>query len=268
MPSFICTTCGVAHASSATPPTRCAICDEERQYVNPAGQSWTTQDELRRTHTNELRDLEPGLTGIGTVPQVAIGQRALWIAAPEGGVMWDSTPLVSDAAVEAIRAGGGLRAIAVSHPHFYSAMGEWSQRLGDVPVYLHEDDRVYIMDPHPNIRHWSGETHDLGGGVTLVRCGGHFTGSTALHWAAGAGGKGALFSSDTVMVAPDVRWMSFMRSFPNYVPVNTATVRAIVSALEPFAFDRMYGGWWDRMCPADAKAALHRSAERYIAAIA
>lgn len=267
MQSFICTTCGVAYAPSETPPDHCTICADERQYVNPNGQAWTTQEELKRERTNVLIEQEPGLIGIGTKPAVAIGQRALWIESPTGGVLWDTTPLVSDRAVSMIEARGGLRAIAISHPHFYSAMTEWSRRLGDVPIYLHEDDAEHVMDPVLSIRFWSGETHDLGDGVTLIRCGGHFDGSTALHWAAGAEGKGALFTSDTVMVVPDTRWMSFMRSYPNAIPVNEATVRQITGKLEPFEFDRVYGGWWDRVCTEDAKARMHRSAERYIAAI-
>lgn len=267
MKSYICTTCAVAYAPSESPPDHCIICADERQYVNSAGQSWTTQEELRKTHRNDLREQEPGLTGICTMPVAGIGQRALWIEDPTGGVLWDTTPLVSDEAVAAIKAKGGLRAIAISHPHFYSSMTEWSRKLGDVPIWLHADDREHVMDPSPNIRFWTGETKDLGGGVTLIRCGGHFEGSTALHWAAGAGGKGALFTADTVMVSPDPRWMSFMRSYPNYIPVNAATVRAITGKLEPFAFDRMYGGWWDRICVSDAKDRLRKSAERYIAAI-
>jgi hypothetical protein len=88
-----------------------------------------------------------------------------------------------------------------------------------------------------------------------------------LHWAAGAGGKGALLTGDTVMVTPDPAWLSFMYSYPNSIPVNARTVDRITRALDPFAFDRIYGGWWDRVCLADGKARVRASAERYIAAI-
>src|SRR6185437_14238479 len=98
------------------------------------------------------------------------------------GVMWDCIPLVAEEGIARIRAQGGLRAIAISHPHFFSAMVDWSAALGDVPIYLHEDLRPYVVRQSPAIRYWSGETHDLGQGITLVRCGGHFSGSTALHW--------------------------------------------------------------------------------------
>ena len=267
MQSYICTTCGVAHAPSDAPPDLCRICGEERQYVNPAGQAWTTHAALLADHRNDIRPLEANLLGIGTSPAVAIGQRALFVTGAAGGVLWDCTALCSDSAVEAIAAQGGIRAIAISHPHFYSNMIGWSERLGGVPVYLHEADREWVMHPHRNITHWSGETLDLGGGITLIRCGGHFAGSTVLHWAGGGAGKGALFTADTIMVTPDPHWMSFMYSYPISIPVNATTVRRIVDTVEPFVFDRMYGGWWDRVCAENAKARLHASAERYIAAI-
>lgn len=245
----------------------CTICTETRQYVNPAGQGWTTLEALDENHTSDIREEEPNLFGICTTPQVGIGQRALFVAQPGGGVIWDTTPLPGRDMVDFVKRRGGVRAIAISHPHFYGTMAEWSSRLGNAPVYLHEDDSRWAMHPSPNTVFWSGETLDLGQGVTLVRCGGHFEGSTALHWADGAEGHGALFTGDTIMVTPDPRWMSFMRSYPIMIPVNAMTVRRIVAAVEPFPFDRMYGGWWDRVCLTDAKARLHASADRYISAI-
>ena len=267
MPSYICTTCGVGYAETDEPRDTCLVCADDRQYVNARGQDWTTLEALQENHVHDLRPVEPGLLGIGSSPQVAIGQRALVIQRPDGGVMWDCTPVITDAALDAIARGGGIRAIGISHPHFYASMIAWSERLGGVPVYLHADDAQWVMHPHANIRHWTGETLDLGEGVTLVRCGGHFAGSTALHWAAGAEGKGALFTADTIMVTPDPRWMSFMYSFPNLIPLNARAVETIVKSVRAYQFDRIYAGWWDRVLDHDAKAAVQRSAERYIAAI-
>ena len=265
--SPICTTCGVGYPPSAVPPASCASCADERQYVNADGQKWTTLAELRQEHTTDWRELEPGLIGIGAWPTIAIGQRALFIPQPTGGVMWDCTPLVTDDAVDRIKAQGGLRAMAISHPHFHATMVDWSEALGGVPIFIHEDDRDGVMRPDKAIAFWSGATLDLGQGVTLIRCGGHFDGSAVLHWAAGAGGRGALFTGDTIMVGPDPRWMSFMRSYPNLIPLPERTVRNIVGAVTPYAFDRLYGAWWDRVCSEDGKARLVRSMERYVAAI-
>lgn len=266
--AYICTTCGVQYPPSARPPAHCPICADERQYLNPRGQDWTTPETLRQTRSADWRELEPGLFGLGATPQIGIGQRALVVAQPGGGVMWDCIPLVSDDAVAKVKSVGGLRAIAISHPHFFSAMTEWSAALGNVAIYLHEDLQRYVTRPSDAIRYWRGETRTLGQGLTLIRCGGHFAGSTVLHWAAGAGGGGVLCCSDTIMVAPDTRWLSFMRSYPNYVPLNALGVRRIVSAVAPFAFERLYGAWWDRVCREDGKACLERSAARYLSAIA
>lgn len=267
MHSYICTTCGVGYAPSEDPPERCLICEDERQYVNAKGQAWTTLEELQKDHRNDIRTLEPNLVGIGATPQIAIGQRALFIAQPGGGVMWDCTPLITDEAIAQIRVLGGLRAIAISHPHFYASMVDWSEAFGGVPIHLHADNAPYVMRPDPAIHYFEGETLDLGQGITLIRCGGHYAGSTVLHWADGAAGKGVLMTADTIMVVPDTRHMSFMYSYPNLIPLPAGAVRDIAARVEPYQFERMYSGWWDRVSKRDAKARLARSVARYIAAI-
>lgn len=102
--------------------------------------------------------------------------------------------------------------------------------------------------------------------MTLVRSGGHFVGSTALHWS-GEDGRGVLMTGDTIMVVPDTRWVSFMYSYPNLIPLPAREVERIVGTVEPFAYDRIYAGWWDRVMAHDAKARVRASAERYVKAI-
>ena len=140
-------------------------------------------------------------------------------------------------------------------------MVEWS-RAFDVPVYLHADNRPYVMRPDVAIEFWAGETRALNPEVTLVRCGGHFPGSTVLHWL-GADGQGVLLTGDTIQVVQDRRYVSFMYSYPNLIPLPAATVRRIVAAVEAYPFDRLYGGWWDLRITTEAKAGVIRSAERY-----
>lgn len=266
--NFICTTCGVQYAASAAPPPSCPICQDERQYVNPDGQQWTTLEDLRRDHHNTIKEEAPHLIGIGTEPHFAIGQRALLLQSPAGNILWDCISLVDEATVEAVRRLGGLTAIAISHPHFYSAMVSWSQAFGGVPIYLHAADRRWVMRPDPAIVFWEGETHTPLAGLTLIRCGGHFAGSTVLHWPGGAEGRGALLTGDTIQVIPDRRYVTFMRSYPNLIPLNAAAIEGIVHAIEPFSFDCIYGGWFGRVVPTDAQNAVLRSAERYLRAIA
>jgi glyoxylase-like metal-dependent hydrolase (beta-lactamase superfamily II) len=267
MTNYICVTCGTQYARTDSPPDRCSICEDDRQYIGPEGQKWTTLDDMRPTHKNLIDEDEPSLVGITTEPTFAIGQRARLVVSPKGNMLWECLSFIDQATVEAVRARGGISAIAISHPHFYSSIAEWSEAFDNAPIYLHEDNRRWVMRPHPNIVFWSGERRELGDGLTLVRCGGHFPGSSVLHWAGGAGGKGVLLTGDTIYVVSDRRYVSFMYSYPNLIPLNTRAVRRIVGAVEPLEYDRIYSSWKERVINSGAKEAVRRSAERYITAI-
>lgn len=266
MSTWICRACGTQYPESSAPPAACPVCTDERQFIPAAGQRWTTLDQLRAEHRNSFRRLEPDLMGIGTVPDFAIGQRALLVQTPRGNVLWDCIALLDDATVDIIRALGGLAAIAISHPHFYTTMGEWARAFG-CPILLHAADREHVARLDPAIEFWDGDTRPLLPGMTLIRLGGHFAGGTVLHWAAGAGGRGALLGGDTVQVVADTRWVSFMRSYPNLIPLPATTVSRMAARIESLAFDRLYGAWWDRNVASDARGAVLRSAKRYTQAL-
>jgi hypothetical protein len=267
MDAFICTACGTQYPPSASPPAQCTICEEERQYVLPQGQTWTTPAALSASHFNAYREHEPGIIGIGTQPTFAIGQRALLLCTPAGNVLWDCISLLDAATVGLIKGLGGLKAIGISHPHFYTTMADWSRAFGGVPIHLHAADQRWIMRPDAAVRLWEGETLQLLPDVTLVRGGGHFPGGAMLHWAKGAEGRGVLFSSDIATVTMDRKFLSFMRSYPNLIPLSAKQVTAIAAALAPFAFDRIYGHFFDRVIPTGAKRILDVSVKRYIAAL-
>ena len=183
---------------------------------------------------------------------------------PHGNVLWDCISLLDSQTVEFIRDRGGIKIIAISHPHYYTTMVEWSRAFCDAPVLLHELDREWVMCPDNAIRFWKGEQILLHDGITLIRGGGHFPGGALLHWPAGAGGKGALLSGDIIQVVPDRRWVSFMFSYPNYIPLNAAAVRQLVDCVDPFAFERIYGAFDSMQVTSDGKGAIRRSADRYI----
>ncbi len=267
MDAFICTACGTQYAPSHAAPPDCVICTEERQYVPPRGQTWTTLAALAAGHFNSYRQYEPGVIGIGTQPSFAIGQRALIVRTAAGNFLWDCIATLDEATVTLINGLGGLQAIAISHPHFYTTMVEWSRAFGGIPVYLHADDQRWIMRPDPSIKLWTGETLKLADGVTLIRCGGHFQGGAVLHWAQGAGGRGVLCSSDIATVTVDRKFLSFMRSYPNLIPLSAKQVAAIAAALDPFRFDTMYSHFFDRVIPTGAKSILEVSVKRYVAAL-
>jgi hypothetical protein len=260
--TYVCKTCGTQYPPSDEPPAACAICEDPRQYVpHDEGQVWLTWEDFVAGHAAEIRD-DHGIVGIGCTPSFAIGQRALLVKSGAGNVLWDCISYLDDAIVERVRAEGGLAAIAISHPHYYSAMVEWAHTFA-CPVYLHEAERKWVMRADPAIRFWNGETHELGGGLTLIRCGGHYEGAQVLHWAE----RRALLSGDIVMVIPDRRFVSFMYSYPNLIPLPPSKVRGIADALAPFPFETIYGAWWDRFVAANGSVVVRRSADRYVRAV-
>jgi len=263
MQNYICTTCGHQFAESERPPERCPICEDDRQYVNPRGQSWTILDELAREHHNTFMPLEKGLTGIGTQPDFAIGQRALLIQASKGNVLWDCVSLIDKATFEAIEKLGGISSLAISHPHLVGSMVEWSHAFGDAPIYLHADHKPWIQRSDPVIEFWEGEMLELKEGLTLHRCGGHFEGSTVLLWPEGADGRGVLLSGDTMYVTPDRKHISFMYSYPNFIPLSVTAVDRIVGTVRSLQYDRIYGHFTDLEIEANAKRVVQESALRY-----
>jgi len=267
MPAFICITCGTQFTPSERPPSECPICTDERQYVPPSGQSWTTLEALSRGHFNYYSQYETGLTGLATTPKFAIGQRAMLVRTPQGNVLWECVSLIDAATIEIVNGLGGLTGIAISHPHYYSSMVEWSRAFGGIPIHLHAADRQWIMRPDPAIRLWDGDTLALTDGLTLIRCGGHFAGGTVLHWAQGGAGKGALLTGDIIQLIPDRSHVSFMRSYPNLIPLSAPAVNRIGAMIEPLSFDALYGAFFGREVPHGGKDVIMKSIDRYIAAI-
>jgi hypothetical protein len=265
---YLCVTCGTQFGASEKPPEHCPICDDERQYVGWDGQRWTTLDEMQGKFKNAIKEEEPGLHSVHTQPKIGIGQRAFVVRTSKGNLLWDCVPLLDEATVTAVKALGGLAAIAVSHPHYYTSMVAWSHAFGNVPIHLHKADEKWVMRPDPAVRIWEGGRKELFAGLSLVNTGGHFEGFQVLHWPAGASGKGVLLSGDQPQVCQDRRWVSFMWSYPNMIPLPAAAIRRIDAAIKPLAFDRLYGAFPGLTVASDARGAVERSAARYLRAIA
>ena len=264
MDAFICITCGTQYSSTDAPPDACVICEEERQFVPPGGQAWTTLKRLERSHMPTFRD-EAGLMGIGIAPAFGINQRALVVPTAQGNVLWDCVSLVSDVMVQMIKGIGGIQAIAISHPHYYTTMVEWSRAFGGVPVYLHAADRQWIMRPDSCLELWIGETKEITPGLTLLRTGGHYDGGTIMHWAQGCSGRGALLSGDLLQVVADRKHLGFMYSYPNFIPLGAAAVQTIADRVMPFNYDAIYGAFWNAVIAQDGKRAMQVSVARHIA---
>jgi len=227
-----------------------------------------TLEELRRDHTNHFEEIEPGVTQIVTRPSFGIGQQAYLIETPEGNFLWDCVALIDDATVNEIQQRGGIAGIAISHAHYYTTMISWSEALGNVPIWLHEANRPWVMRQDGAIEYWTGDTLEPLPGITVIRTGGHFPGAMVLHRGGIASDvperrDGVLFPGDIITVVADPRWVTFMYSYPNSIPLDPATVRRMVDLIAPYPFERIHDAF-DKHVLADGSAAVERSADRYI----
>jgi hypothetical protein len=259
----ICVACGMQYSA---PRADCPVCEDERQYVPAGGQQWTDLETMRAgEYRARVEEQGPDVIGVGAAPKVGIGQRALLVRAASGNVLWDCAAYLDDELVSRIRELGGITAMAISHPHYYTTMVEWSHAF-DAPIYLHEKDQQWIGRNDPAIRLWDGVTQDLAPGLTLVNLGVHFAGGTVLHWDDPPGG--ALFSGDIVQVVPDRDFVGFMYSYPNLIPERPSVVRRAGELLEGYQFDTIYGAWWDAVVRTGGQGVVRRSVERYLRQVA
>jgi len=233
-----------------------------RQYVGWHGQKWTTLSRLSRDHKNVVEKVEQDLYSIVTEPEFAIGQRAFLVRTAQGNILWDCISYLDDETERKVRNLGGVDYIAISHPHYYSLMIQWSEAFDNAPILIHELDRRWISYHSPNIKLWSGVKFPLLKDLTLVNLGGHFDGGTVLHWKKVGGG--ILLSGDIIAVAMDRRWASFMYSFPNMIPLSRSKIEQIMERISPFRFQKLYSAFDGKEILSDALNAVRRSAKRYI----
>lgn len=259
----LCKTCGTSYDVSGSHPPCCKICDDERQYVPASGQEWVEFDAVCASHTNTWEQHGRDLFSLRTVPGFAIDQRAFLIRTPQGNILWDCIATLDDVTRTLIAALGGLKAIAISHPHYYTTMQDWADAF-NAPIYLHADDREWVMRDSPWITFWDGDTVELVRDVRVIRLGGHFAGGCVLHWAKE---DGVILSGDIVQVTPGARGVSFMWSYPNLLPLPAATVSAMVQRLNGVKFRQLYGAFKGRDIVENADQIVRRCGEKYISCL-
>ncbi|HYI59078.1 MAG TPA: hydrolase [Microlunatus sp.] len=258
----LCATCAVETNGPPDADRVCPICADERQYLPKGGQRWTTVDELiARGHTLEWFEVEPDLVALTTKPGVGIGQQTMIARTPEGNLLWDPPGLITNEGVDHVRRLGRTLAIAASHPHMFGVQLAWAEVL-NAPVLVNAKDADWLQRRGDAIELWSGE-RVITSTIILLEFGGHFPGSCAALWSAGAGGRGVLLAGDTIFANPDGT-ASFMRSYPNRIPLSGAVVQRLADATDRLEFDRLYnnfGGIIDQ----NAKAMVRFSADRHAA---
>ncbi|WP_010539571.1 MBL fold metallo-hydrolase [Dietzia alimentaria] len=258
-----CATCGVERAEPL--PELCPICADERQFVPSTGQRWTTPEESRAGGASiEFTERETDVISLAQRNCPGIGQKPALIRTNHGNVLVEVPNFISDEAIAAIRVWGGLSAIIASHPHMYGVQSLWSAAFDDCPVYVSAPDERWLGLRPRNTVVWRRESQiEIVPGVHASQPGGHFPGSAVVHWTA-PDGRGVLFTGDTIGTVADPEWVTFMRSFPNWMPLSGAVVRRIAEHVSRYDFDRLYANFGGCV-PRDARAVVHRSAERYAA---
>lgn len=257
----ICSTCGTCYPETSTFET-CPICLDERQWVPPGGQQWTKKEDLHRKHSIKLNRLQQRLYELEINPVLAIGQRALLVLSEQGNVLWDCIPLLDELTIEFIKSKGGLKAIAFSHPHFYSNMNEWAETF-NCPIYIHKNDEEHIMVKGPHIRLWDGDEIDLWDGMRIICIGGHFAGSCILH-VPFLSKEGTIICGDTLFLSPSKKHFSVVYSSPNRIPLPIAEIQRIKNRLNNMSFDAFYGYHNIQNLDKDVKEILNVSLEKYV----
>jgi len=261
--NYICTTCGVQYAATEIQPEECKICQDDRQYVNWQGQTWTTLSEMQLKYRNEIQEVEPSVYKIQTTPRFGIGQKAHLIQTPMGNVLWDCVTLLDDETISIINQLGGIKAIAISHPHYFATMVNWSKAFNEVSIYVHVMDQEWVLQPDACVYFWEGTSENILDSLHLIQCGGHFPGANVLHWPTGAENMGVLFTGDTIQVAMDRGSVSFMYSYPNMIPLNKKNILGIQNAMRNVGFERMYGAF-EAHISENARQAFDKSIARYL----
>lgn len=255
-----CAGCAVEFPPGSRPTGLCPICADERQYIPGGIQRWVSTEELVSSgHEVEFTHLEPGLTAL-TSEGVGIGQSALLIETREGCLLFDIPGVITEQVVDFIQARGPLLGIVASHPHMYGVQQQYSQAFDNAPIYIAANDSEWVQYSSDAIRLWD-DSFEVLKGIWLHQVGGHFRGSTVAVWGAGAEGRGILLAGDAIFPVADGN-VTFLRSYPNRIPLSAAVVRRIAAQVGEWEFDRLYNNFSGAV-PSDAHQIVQYSAERY-----
>ena len=212
-----------------------------------------------------VTELEPDLYGIAAAPTVGIGQLTKLLRTPAGNLLWDPIGYLDEAGVAAVAASSGpVVAIVASHPHMYGVQVEWSRALGGVPILVPEADAQWVARPDDAIQHVErhpggpARGHAVPAGRALPGQHGRALGGRR------RGRRACCSASDTIFANPDRVSVSFMRSYPNRIPLSAAVVERVATPSSEYAFDRLYGNF-DNVIPTDAAGVVRRSADRHMA---
>lgn len=257
----ICKTCGTRYNKQTFDKTTCRICSDERQYVKKYGQQWLSYNDLSREHTLQIKQWSSNLFQFQVLPKLAIAQRAFLIKIPGGNILWDCLPFLDQSTVAFIQKNGGIDAIAISHPHYYSLMNEWAKTF-DCPIYIHKNDKEWAMDDKQQIVFWEGDKKELNQDVTIFHIGGHFPGSAVLQCKLPKY-KETLFVGDTLYLSPDKKHLSAMFSYPNIIPLTQHGTLNVFNRASKISFNTLFGAFANQNLEKNAKEVFENAYKTY-----
>lgn len=290
----ICETCGaqsdVQNPKELQQRDECFICLDPRQAVPESGQKWT---KISNWLTNSSRlqcnlvpqdNFDPGLFRVMAkdyTNMVGIGQTPWLILTEKGIVIWDCSAYFTVDLFNSIKQLSSLYqvpivAIAISHPHFYTTSLTWAKAL-QTKLYISNLDKRWYQRDHDSkhINFFKSSQIEIIPGITMIRCGGHFDGSCVLHWdrkiakcpkGLGTGKKetGVIFCSDTFAPASDRKQITFMWSYPNFIPLPPKDIVQIWKSVQQFEFDDILGAWPGKYIYGDARQKVLKSAKNFV----
>lgn len=258
----VCSTCGTQYAPNSQLPELCVICNDDRQYIPPGGQEWLGMRRLKEKYTVDITSLGTSLYSLKVQPHFALANRALLVNTPGGNVLWDCIPLLNQATIKFVNNMGGLKAIAISHPHYYTAMNEWAQEFGCL-VYIHSDDNLWPVYQSDNLRFWEGDEFPLWDGIRIIHTGGHFPGSCVLH-IPDMSENATVLCGDSLYISPSRRHLAVMYSYPNQILISKKEFKAFWKNTAKLKFDTVYGAFDKQELKGNAMQIFRKSMLHYL----
>lgn len=205
---------------------------------------------MRGKYSNKWKQVEgdDSLWSIYTEPKFGIGQRCILLETPHGNVLWDCITYLNDETLQWIHSKGGLQAIVISHPHYYTTHLDWAKAF-DCPVIVAKDDEEWInrKDTEGRRRLMEGTAEEIISGVTAAKPGGHFPGSLVLHW------DRKLFIADTFVTTPSAYYhknrlpgttsYAFMWSIPNMIPLPPSELHKMWQVIKKLGFESTHAAF-------------------------
>jgi len=262
MKTIICETCGTQYPDTIKQTGVCPICNDDRQYIGDNGQQWTDTEELKIRHAVKISQISERLYSLKTEPAFALGQRAFLVLSPNGNVLWDCIPTLDGGTIDFINSKGGLKAIAFSHPHYYSTMNDWAAAF-NCPIYIHQNDREFIFYHGDKVKLWDGDACQLWDDLSIIHVGGHFPGSSLLK-VGQLPQKGTILTGDSFYLSKSKRHIAVMYSYPNQILLLKNEFAAVYQKCARLNFDTLYGAFEWQNLEGTADKIFSSSMKRYL----